>query len=1560
MTERSLTQQSKTRGGLRRAVVAAVTAALAVTALPLAASPAAAAEASSAVTVDIPTSWIPTEGGTLTVSKTTGLADGETITISGTIPVRATSGAGLYGGFLQTASSYAPEVTTKLTDAPVARGTKTALTPVPNGWSVASTVEATVTVHSSFTTGPDNGDSAASPGGIAVDCKVEQCFLALTSGVWSSTGRPDSGSNLVEAPAIWVPITFEGGNAELVRDVLPAVTGQPADATVAPGETAVFRTTVAGQPAPTYRWQTSANDGSTWTDIAGATAAELSVTATETDDGRLYRAVATNRQGTTTTRSAAVSVQSAPVEPGEDDGKWALGQPGSWVTVSAFSGLTDGQQITIEAEYLGRAASETWPADWAMPVSQGGFGWPNDRWEEGQWDSTAHKEAKAEWVQATAIGDDRYRGSATYTVHNTLPDPISGKTYDCRITQCYLYIGGNGFTSDGRQLSNLAPDPSVVDGVYSSQLSYLSWGGSGSTDHNNSILVPLYFDGGSLPVQERTAPSFTTQPASQTVEENNAAELTVATTGLPTASVTWQRSTDGGQTWRTIGGATGTTYAPFATASLNNVQYRAVATNALGTAYSDPATLTVNPAGDTAGSGVTLEWIGNAELQSLAPNRQANYFSAGVSEGSKASYENVDGDAKIVWRKADGSEALETYDTRAAHTQQGGQQVVRLSNGTADLDAAGSGTISWNGSWTVNFYGGLVPFTFTNPRLTIADDGTGTLVADLGGYGSSMDDPGTKVPLEEEKDVVVSTFSSVTLRDGVLTILPDYAGVEFDIPVEDGAHAQDRTVAGWGAWPQSFVDFHFKTGLTSYWYTSGGTADGLKPGLPFTVSGITLPAATAPAAPAAPTITAASGTELDVSWAAPATGGSPITGYTVTATHGDQVTTAEVDGSTLSTRLAGLALGTEYAMTVTAKNAIGSSEPSAATTARTHGAPGVPAQPTLAAGDGASVVATWTAPESDGGSAITGYLVTLRSGDEVVATRSATEPTATFEGLARGAAYTVDVAAQNALGTSAASAASASVTIGAIAPDAPAAPVVVPGVGSLEVAWTAPAANGSAILDYTVTATPTAGGAPVTATVPALSASLPSLDRGTAYDVTVTARNEAGSSAASAATSATTLAEAPSGLAAPTVTAVSGTELHVAWVAPADDGGVEIVGYRVDVFDGDTVVQTVQAAGDASSATVAGLDRGTGYTVTVTADNGTGTTTSEASDVVRTLDVPAAPVVTAERSGATGVTASWTAPADGGSPVTEYVVTFRDGDAVVETRVVPAGTETVTVDGLAPGAQVTASVVARNAVGDSAAGASEVVAIPAVAPDAVATPSIAGSGDTSVLVRWVAPAFDGGSPVTGYTVSLIGTDGVTTLEVAADATTASFEGLAAGSYSASVVAVNAVGASEVSEASPAVKIAGPKPDGSPTLATDDLFTEDSAGGISVTVSNGVATITVPGHEGEWVGVSFHSDPVWLGWNRVAEGAVSVELPAGATGVHHLVVYAADGSVIGYAAVDLGSGAGTGSGTGTGAASGTGLATTGGQLDLGAVTLAALLLLGGAGAFAVRRRQVSRR
>ena len=230
------------------------------------------------------------------------------------------------------------------------------------------------------------------------------------------------------------------------------------------------------------------------------------------------------------------------------------------------------------------------------------------------------------------------------------------------------------------------------------------------------------------------------------------------------------------------------------------------------------------------------------------------------------------------------------------------------------------------------------------------------------------------------------------------------------------------------------------------------TVTGLTNGTPYVFKvvaknavGISLPSAnSAPATPAAtvpgsPTsVVAVSGNaQLAVTWTAPAsTGGSNITDYLVKySSNGGSTWTTFTDPVSTATActVTGLTNGTAYVIKVIAKNAVGSSLPSANSAPATPAAT-VPGSPTsvVAVSGNAQLAVTWTAPASTGGSPITDYLVKYSSNNGVTWTtfiRPASTATAcTVTGLTNGLPYVFKVIARNVAGISLPSATSLAVT----------------------------------------------------------------------------------------------------------------------------------------------------------------------------------------------------------------------------------------------------------------------------------------------------------------------------------------------------------------------------------------------------------------------------------------------------------------------------------------------------------------------------------------------------
>ncbi len=148
-------------------------------------------------------------------------------------------------------------------------------------------------------------------------------------------------------------------------------------------------------------------------------------------------------------------------------------------------------------------------------------------------------------------------------------------------------------------------------------------------------------------------------------------------------------------------------------------------------------------------------------------------------------------------------------------------------------------------------------------------------------------------------------------------------------------------------------------------------------------------------------------------------------------------------------------------------------------TGTVHGAPAppatVPGAPTIGTATAGNAQATvnWTAPASNGGSAITGYVVTPYIGATAQTTTTVGNVTSTvISGLTNGTTYTFRVAAINAVGTGNQSGNSNAVTpvAPATVPGAPTIGTATAGNAQATVTWTAPASNGGAtITGYEVT-----------------------------------------------------------------------------------------------------------------------------------------------------------------------------------------------------------------------------------------------------------------------------------------------------------------------------------------------------------------------------------------------------------------------------------------------------------------------------------------------------------
>jgi hypothetical protein len=92
----------------------------------------------------------------------------------------------------------------------------------------------------------------------------------------------------------------------------PVITTQPTNQDIQAGSPATFTAVATGSPTPTVQWQVSTN-GTSFTNISGATSTTYTVTAASTNANTAYRAVFTNTAGTATSNAATLTVIGEPI-----------------------------------------------------------------------------------------------------------------------------------------------------------------------------------------------------------------------------------------------------------------------------------------------------------------------------------------------------------------------------------------------------------------------------------------------------------------------------------------------------------------------------------------------------------------------------------------------------------------------------------------------------------------------------------------------------------------------------------------------------------------------------------------------------------------------------------------------------------------------------------------------------------------------------------------------------------------------------------------------------------------------------------------------------------------------------------------------------------------------------------------------------------------------------------------------------------------------------------------------------------------------------------------------
>lgn len=329
--------------------------------------------------------------------------------------------------------------------------------------------------------------------------------------------------------------------------------------------------------------------------------------------------------------------------------------------------------------------------------------------------------------------------------------------------------------------------------------------------------------------------------------------------------------------------------------------------------------------------------------------------------------------------------------------------------------------------------------------------------------------------------------------------------------------------------------------------------------------------------------------------------------------------------------------------------------------------PGAPSVSSFVAGAGQATV-TFAAPSSNGGSAITDYLVEYKltsaaSWSTWSHSASGAVLSYTITGLTNGSSYDVRVSAVNSVGTGAASASSSSTPV--TVPDAPTASVAYTSGTSLTVSWNAPGTGGSAITDYTLQYKLTSDSTWSTwshvASASTRSYVVSGLTQGSTYDFRVSAVNAVGSGAYSAVVSKNPATKPPVALIQSLV--AGNGEVTVTYQQRANQSGVPLLDHQIEyklTSDSTWITWSHSPNPVAVEYTITGLTNGLSYDVRVSTVNDVGvgpTNQASATPVGAPVDAPSLNALT---YGDNQLTATFAAPANnGGASIDAFKVEYK-------------------------------------------------------------------------------------------------------------------------------------------------------------------------------------------------------------------------------------------------------------------------------------------------------------
>ena len=343
---------------------------------------------------------------------------------------------------------------------------------------------------------------------------------------------------------------------------------------------ATFTAAATGDPATTVQWQVTTNGGKSFTDIPGATGTTLTLSAVQpAQNGDQYQAVFTNASGPATTTAATLTVNFVTVTADPSSQTVDAGQSVTFsVAASANPSATVQWQVSTDGgtTFTNMVGATSTTLTFAADPAENG-----NRYQAVFSNSAAAATTTAATLTVDFVTVTTGPSSQTVTAGQSVTLTAAATANPSAAVQWQVSTdGGTTFTDiAGATSTTLTLATDAAENGYQYQAVFTNASGSVAT---KAATLTVDF-----------APTVTTDPSSQTVTVGQSATFTAAASANPSATVQWQVSTDGGATFTNLAGATSTTLSLVTDSTQDGNRYRAVFTDATGTATTTAATLTV-------------------------------------------------------------------------------------------------------------------------------------------------------------------------------------------------------------------------------------------------------------------------------------------------------------------------------------------------------------------------------------------------------------------------------------------------------------------------------------------------------------------------------------------------------------------------------------------------------------------------------------------------------------------------------------------------------------------------------------------------------------------------------------------------------------------------------------------------------------------------------------------------------------------------------------------------------------------------------------------------------